>query len=240
MFHRFLGTSEAERALKSLQKPSHHDIPDWVLVGGLAVEMHCLCAGQPPSMRHLNDIDFIAPAFDCISETLADDFLFRHVHPLDPPGKMMLQLVDAETALRIDVFRAPGASLTRALAVDLPSGPIRLASREDVLTRAGRLLLDLRANIPVSVKHAQDYPRLKKVTDLAATEMAWQDHRKNDHPTTFKETNALVEALMKSRGELLFIPEYSKDFTQVCPRCVSSRAFPLADPDRVLSLLGHC
>jgi hypothetical protein len=240
MFHRFLSTQDAKRALKSIQKLSHHDIRDWVLVGGLAVEIHWLGAGQPAVVRILNDIDFIAPAFGCIPETLADDFLFRHVHPLDPPGKMMLQLVDAETALRIEVFRADEASLTRALAVDFPSGPIRLAPREDVLARAARLLLDLHASVPVSVKHAQDYVRLKKVTDLAAAEMAWQSHRKAEHPTTFQEANSLIEVLMKSRRQLLLIPEYSKDVNQACPRCVSSRAFPLADPQRVLSLLGYC
>jgi hypothetical protein len=54
-----------------------------VLVGGLAVEFHCLRGGHAPSIRHLNDIDFVAPAFDCIPETLAREFLFRHVHPFD-------------------------------------------------------------------------------------------------------------------------------------------------------------
>jgi MacB-like periplasmic core domain len=32
----------------------------------------------------LSDIDFVAPAIECIPETLARDFLFRHVHPFDP------------------------------------------------------------------------------------------------------------------------------------------------------------
>lgn len=58
----------------------------------------------------MNDIDFVTDSFDCIPESLADDFLFRHVHPFDPPGKTILQFIDAESALRVDVFRACGAT----------------------------------------------------------------------------------------------------------------------------------
>jgi hypothetical protein len=29
--------------------------------------------------------------------TLADSLLFRYIHPLDPPGKTVLQCVDAES-----------------------------------------------------------------------------------------------------------------------------------------------
>lgn len=72
--------------------------------------------------RPLNDIDLVAAAFDCAPETLARDSLFRHVHPLDAPGKTILQLVDVETALRIDLFQAYGAIMTRARPLRLQSG----------------------------------------------------------------------------------------------------------------------
>ncbi len=111
----FLRDPEAKRALKTVQKLSRHDISGWALAGGLAVEIHCLRIGLSYSTRPRDDIDFVAGAFDCAPETLAKDFLFRHVHPLDPPGKTILQLVDAETALRIDLFRAYGAIMGRTL-----------------------------------------------------------------------------------------------------------------------------
>jgi len=50
-------------------------------------------------VRALNDIDFIAESFDHIPASLASDFLFRHIHPFDPPGRTMLQFIDAESAL---------------------------------------------------------------------------------------------------------------------------------------------
>ena len=71
---RFLSVGDSTRAFNTLQKLALHDISRWVLVGGVAVELHCLRAGHSHSIRHLNDIDFVAPAFEFIPETLARDF----------------------------------------------------------------------------------------------------------------------------------------------------------------------
>jgi hypothetical protein len=139
----FLAGSDAQRVLSSFRKLARHDIGRWVLTGGLATEIHRLRAGCRPCLRPLNDIDFIADSFDCIPESLADDFLFRHIHPTDPPGKTMLQCIDPESALRIDVFRAYGGTIGRAIEVDLPVGSLRLISLEDLAARMARLALDL-------------------------------------------------------------------------------------------------
>jgi hypothetical protein len=240
MTDRFLCAAEAKRALKTFQRLSQHDTSGWALAGGLAVEIHCLRGSLPASTRPLNDVDFVALAFDCIPETLAGDFLFRHVHPLDPPGKIILQLVDAETALRIDLFRAYGAIMTRTLSMEFPSGPIQLISGEDVLARAARLLLDLLGGVKVPSKHANDYLRLEKLMQPSDVEAAWQDHRKPDHPVTFREANTLVRGLIATHGDLLITPDYSKDANQICSRCVATAGFPLVDPHLVLSLLGYC
>ena len=127
---------------------------------------------QPSSSRGLSDIDFVASAFDCIPETLAEDFLFRHMHPFDPPSKTILQLMDAETALRIDLFRACGKTMRRTAPLDFPSGPVQLISQNDIQTRAVTILLDLRDGIPVSAKHANDYPRLQKFLPPSGIETA--------------------------------------------------------------------
>ncbi len=229
-----------ESAWKTLQKLSRHDISRWALAGGLAVEIHCSGDGIPTSTRPLNDIDFVTASFDCIPATLGAGFLFRHVHPLDPPGKTILQLVDADTALRIDVFRAYGAILSRTLPLELPFGPMRLISREDVLARTARLLLDLRAGVPVAAKHAKDYLRLEKLMQASDVEAAWQDHCRPDHPATFREANTVVQGLIAAHPDLLITPDYSKDAAQICPRCMATLEFPLADAQVVFSLLGYC
>jgi hypothetical protein len=240
MIDRFLNSADAKRALHTLEKLSHHDTTGWALAGGFAVEIHCLRGGHAPSTRPLNDIDFVASAFNCIPKTLAEDFLFRHVHPFDPPGKTILQLVDAETALRIDLFRAYGETMRRTVSLNLPSGPIQLISQDDIQARAARLLLDLRGGLPVPANHANDYLRLERLVQPFGVEAAWPDHRKPDHPTKFREAGTLVQRLMATHRDLLITVDYSKDATQVCPRCVGTDAFPLADSHLVLSLLGYC
>src|SRR6267142_992282 len=170
---RFLSIGDSTRAFSALRKLALHEVSRWVLVGGLAVEFHCLRVGHSHVIRHLNDIDFVAPAFECIPETLARDFLFRHVHPLEPPGKTMMQLVDADTSLRVDVFRSDGGIMSRAISVDGLSGPLRVISVEDVVAYEAKLLLDLDAIVPVPAKHADDYLRLAELVKSSNMETAW-------------------------------------------------------------------
>jgi hypothetical protein len=71
-------------------------------------------------------------------------------------------------------------------------------------------------------------------------ETAWQDHRKPTHPMTFGETSTLLKELIATRRNLVISLEYSKDTAEICPRCVRTSPFQLADPNVVLSLLGYC
>lgn len=95
----FLSPDDSKRTFGTTRKLSLHEVSRWVLVGGLAVEFHYLSSCLSHQIRHLSDIDFIAPAYECIPET--------------PPGKTMMQLIDAETSLRIDVFRADRGIMAR-------------------------------------------------------------------------------------------------------------------------------
>jgi hypothetical protein len=240
VIHQILRTVDSQRAFITLQKLALHKASRWALVGGLAVEFHCLRGGHTPSVRHLNDIDFVVSSFDDIPESLAREFLFPHVHPFDPPGKMLMQFVDANTSLRVDLFRAYGGIMCRTIPVALPSGPLQVISVEDATARAARLLLDLDAGVPVSAKHADDYFRLVELVKLPGVETAWQDHKKPGHPLTFRETDKLVKSLIAARRDLLISPEYSRNAAEVCPRCMRTPPFPVADANVVLSLLGYC
>src|SRR6185437_14715298 len=189
--------------------------------------------------RALNDIDFVTDSFDCIPESLADDFLFGHVHPFDPPGKTILQFIDPETALRVDVFRAYGATMDRASKLALPSGTLQLLSMEDLAARTARLVFDLANEVPTPSKHATDFLRLAALVDPDNVETAWLDHRKPEHPLSFNETNRLLQHLIPARQNLLITPSYAKDAGEVCPRCRSTSAFRLADPKVILSLIRY-
>jgi hypothetical protein len=191
-------------------------------------------------MRAPNDLDFIAESFDAIPETLADDFLFRHIHPHDPPNRTMLQFIDTETGLRIDVFRSCRDTMRRTTTLDLSVGVIRLISLEDLAARTARLALGLVGAVPTPSKHATDFLRLAELVDPTAVEAAWLDHRKSGQPASFEEATRLLQSLIVERQNLLIAPDYSKDAAAVCSRCESTRAFRSADPKLILSILGYC
>lgn len=203
------------------------------------MEFHRLRLGCRPSLRALNDIDFITDSFDSIPNSLAGDFLFRHVHPLDPPGKTLLQFVDPETTLRVDVFRAYGDVLSRTSKLALPSGTVQLISIEDLVARTARLTLDLADEIATPSKHAADFLRLAELVDPTEVEAAWLDHRKPGQSTSFKEASGLLQRLIPACQRLLITPSYSKNTDGVCDRCRSTGAFRLADPKIIFSLLGY-
>jgi hypothetical protein len=205
----------------------------------LAVEIHRLQRGHTASARKLGGIDFIAETFDRVPEGLADDFMFRHIHPFDPPGKTLLQAVDAESAVRIDVFRTYTDILNRSSDLIFPTGIVRLISLEDLIARLARLTLDLAGQVETPAKHALDFLRLMELVDPKAVEAAWCDHRKPAHPATFKETSSLLHAVIATRSDLLITPDYSKDATVVCPRCVNTGRFRLADPSALRAILGY-
>jgi hypothetical protein len=151
-----------------------------------------------------------------------------------------MQLIDADTSLRVDVFRADGGIMSRAISVDGPSGPLRVISVEDVVAHEARLLLDLDTSAPVPAKHADDYRRVEELAKSLNMETPWRDHRKPTHPMTFGEAHTLVNRLIATRRDLLISPDYSKDAAEICRRCVPTPPFHLADPKVVLSLLGYC
>lgn len=240
MLEQCLSPSDARRATDCLRKLGRHDLSRWALTGGLAGELHRWRGGDGRHVRELNDIDFVAGSFDDIPDTLAADFLFRHIHPLAPPGKTMLQAVDPESAVRIDLFRACGGTMNRAVALERPTGGLRLVSIEDLASRMARLALDLKAGVPTPDKHARDFLRVLELVDVTAVEEAWRDHRKPDHPASFAATAVMLQRLIVEREHLLVRPAYSTDTSEMCHRCVSTSHFKLAAPEIILDVLGYC
>ena len=90
---------------------------------------------------------------------------------------MVIQLVDAEEALRIDVFLPYGSTMARCRRMMFASVPMHVVSLEDLAARAAMLVLDLDRGEEVSAKHARDFERLIQVIDAHGTEAAWRDHR---------------------------------------------------------------
>jgi hypothetical protein len=239
-FAPFLSAMDAERAHRSLARLRKHGLHRLALTGGMAIELHRLRLGFAPRIRPLNDIDFLVDFFDDIPQTLSTDLLFRHIHPHDPPARTLLQCVDPQTAVRIDVFRAYGETMSRAIEVELHGAAIRIVSIEDLTARAARLCMDLALDVPTPAKHARDLLCLLPIVGIATMEPVWREHRKESHPESFASAAALLRALIDNRRQLQIVPAYSHDVSAHCSRCQATQAFPLADSGQILSLLAYC
>jgi len=193
-----------------------------------------------PLKRRLNDLDIVVNSLSAIPSSMANDYLIAHIHPKAPAGKTLLQLVDAALPLRIDVFRACGATLDRSRPACLTFGMVRVVSIEDQAARAARILMNLEADQTVSRKHARDFLRLSMAVDADLIERAWREHREESMPATFHEAARRIHKLLESRPHLLITPQYSQDVEAVCPRCEDTAAFQRAAPRTIHSILGYC
>jgi len=158
-FDLFLAPGDARRVACVLEKLVRYGFRDFALTGGLAVEAHLVACGRSPQVRDLNDTDLVVESFGALPAAIAGGFLFRHIHPHVPEGKTLVQLVDSGEALRIDIFRAYGATLARSERMDFPTGPLAVVALEDLAAREASLLMDLACGTPVPRKHAEDFQR---------------------------------------------------------------------------------
>jgi hypothetical protein len=238
MLDSFLSAENVKRAQRVIQRLSAHNLRSFVLTGGWAVEIHHVLRGSDLVQRSLTDIDFVAGSFECLPKSLQNDFLFRHVHPFDPPGKTILQAVDPEQGVRVDVFNDGGIALSRAQTINIFGWQILVISLQDLLARMTRLSLDIAHGGNVPAKHVRDFLRLQPWSDVNAMETVWMLHRRPNHPVTFREAREMLLRLIPTRQDLLIDPEYSRTY-QPCARCIPTDTFQLADPQRLYSLLGY-
>ena len=240
IFADVLADVDRKRIERTLNKLTRHDISRWALTGGFATEQYVRWRGGASSIRSLHDIDFIVSSFEHIPDSLGREFLLRHVHPDDPPGKNLLQFVDPDTSLRLDVFRAYGSVMERTLEADLGFGLYRIISLQDLTARAARLSWDLSGDCMVAPKHVRDFVRLLEVVNSDDVEAVWQEHRNRNSPEHFSDATMNLGKLIEERAKQLDLPTYSMDVTAVCERCRETGAFRLADANRILAILGYC
>jgi hypothetical protein len=237
----FLSPTDAARLTRVLEKLALHGLHNFALTGSVAIEMNLISQDHAHQTNDLSDLDIVVESFGSIPATLAtSNFLLRHIHPHAPEGKMLLQLIDPDEALRIDVFSPYGATLARTEPARLGNHHVQVVSAEDLACRAASLLMYLERASPVPIKHAQNFHRLASVVNHERIENVWREHRKPSDPVTFKEASARIFDLVHEQKALLVVPSYSQDATAVCPKCEETSAFRLASPAKILSILGYC
>jgi hypothetical protein len=238
VFSAFLGSDDARRASDVVEILLASGLRGCALTGGLAVEARLRAYGRPVCPRPLNDVDIVVEDFGAIPAALADRFLLHHIHPHAPEGKTLLQLIDRERALRIDLFRAFGATLARASALDEQAGALPVLAVEDLVARTtadvcGRL----RADREIDGKHVRAFTRLAGLGGATQLAEAWQDHRQAV-PGSLEDATAQAHRLLARRPDLVVTEQYSAIVT-ACDRCQDFGPFRLAPPEAIVDVLGY-
>jgi len=233
-----LSDEDAERLFCTLDRLKRAGLQDAALTGGVAIASHLARVTGLPGNRRLNDLDIVVAGADELSPKLADAFLVSHTHPDARPGRMLLQVVDPITALRVDIFGAYGDTLARSQTLIYRGDPVRLVSSSDLTARLAALLPDLGLGKPVPAKHARDFDALSAACPLDDAEAAWRDHRRQRHPEGFTEACQMVRELIGKREHLL-VDAPALQGGRACPQCRESAVFKLARDEEIAVLLGY-
>jgi hypothetical protein len=233
----FLSPLDAGRVQRIFAKLNASGLTDYAVTGGLALETvlgHL--AGQ---QRPLNDIDLVVSGIDAIPPLLGKTFLVRHAHPNRRQGKLLIQFVDAEDAVRFDIFSACGATLARSRSAQIGSIAVKIVTIEDMASRIASEMMDFVRGEAIPSKCAADYSRVVGAVDPVLVETAWQEQRRTIDPDTFAEARSLIDNGLQIGSGRLFEHVYSDNVSAVCMHCEDREPFRLAKPETIVSALGY-
>jgi hypothetical protein len=239
VFSALLEADDARRVSDVVEKLTTSGFRDCALTGSLAIAAQLRAHGRPISPCRVNDVDLVVEHFDAIPAALADRFVLNHIHPHAPEGKTLMQLIARDCALRVDVFKAFGTTLSRARALDSEqTGLLPVLGVEDLVTRTtAQVCGRLRKGLEIDGKHVRAFTRLADLGRPTQLEEAWQSHRE-DVPGTLHQATREAYHLLARHPELVVSEEYSSVVT-ACDRCQDYGPFRLASPETVVAILGY-
>lgn len=237
MFSDILTHDDADRATAVVEALLAHGVRG-ALTGSLAIGAQLHARGGHSPRRPLNDIDLVVPDVAAIPESVADAFLLHHVHPFAPAGKILVQLIHPQRAVRVDLFRTVGGTLLRSRPLCGDTSPLDVVALEDLVARTTAYVYGrLSTRRAVEAKHAQSLDALSRVCDGLLLDEAWRDHR-GEILASFPEALRAARRLLARDPELVTNGGYSAVVTP-CPRCEDFGRFRRADPERIVGILGY-
>ena len=229
-----LAAADVDRVAGALCALRRNGLARFALAGGVAAAVHLGAGTGRP--RALNDLDLVVPDADAIPASLADGMLVNHLHFRARPGRMLMQIVDPATSLRVDLFGSVGGQMGRAGPGLASLAGARILSRPDLVARLTRLLLDLADGEPVARKHARDHAALSGA-DLDGIDAAWADHRREHHPADYGEARRRALEVIRSEAGLLV--DAPPGFGRPCRLCAEQRGFRIAPEEHIAAVLGR-
>lgn len=225
-----LSAPDADRLASTLERLRHSGLEAFAIAGGVAFASRL---GLP---RPLRDVDLVIEDASNIPETLGASFLVSHVHLQARPGRMLLQLVDPATALRVDVFGAGPGVIERSRPVPFRDAMEPMVGLADMAGRLAAVLLGLASDEAVPAKHAADFLALADMVDDEAN--AWADHRRQGQPESFAMARAAVRELTAAKPDLL-VDWHPWTPAPRCPDCLLVGRLKPAQDGEIIALLGY-
>lgn len=227
-----LSAPDADRLSATLTRLRGSGLTRFSIAGGVAFASR---VGLP---RPLRDLDLVVDDASHIPEALGAGLLVSHVHLQARPGRMLLQLVDPATALRIDVFGAGPGVMARSRLAPFRDAMEPMVGLADMAGRLAAVLLGLASEEAVPAKHANDFLALADRADDDEAAAAWADHRRRGQPGSFETARAAVLDLIAARPDQLV--EW-RPWTTVppCPECRAGGRLTLAPDAEIMALLGY-
>lgn len=208
-------STERDRLSQTLSRLLPHlNLSAVALTGGVAIQLHCHQAGWPPARVMVADLDFVAVDVDALCPTVSQTLLVSHFH-LPQPGypKFMVQLVDAATRIRVDVFPDLVGSIACAPEAVVAGHSLRVLDANSILDHKLGGVARASTVAPIDEKHVRDAVLLGRLCG---------------RPVAPLPENLMIK------------PVYGQDLTS-CARCEASlrKDFPIARRDHVFEILGY-
>lgn len=237
MFRELLSGHDAHRAVGALRALLAHRFAP-ALTGGLAIAAHRRAHGQTVPQRGLNDVDLVVEDITSVPQSLAAEFIFNHVHPDASDGKTLVQVIDRTNRVRIDLFRAFGDTLARAVPSRSELRGLSMVSVEDLVARQTALVCGaLERGREIDAKHVETFLAMTGFGEPHRLGAAWADHRQQV-AGTLSEAASRAVSLLQRRPELVVSHSYELRL-ESCARCRPYGDLVPASPNAIAEILGY-
>ncbi len=236
-----LSFADRERLATTLWRLTQIATGPLLVVGSIALRIHLHRRDYPALDRSLNDLDLAVSDLDSLPVVEGKVFLVSHYHPksaLSSSGRMLLQLVDEETRLRIDIFQTLAGAIDRASSLG-DSSSLCVVSVEDILVRTLLVLQAQAASGMATTKYVETIQRLSDIVNMERANQLWATARNADQPASIHAAIAYADGLLRARPSSDRVVEYGRLDDPPCDLCERTDRYPLADKQRIFDTLGY-
>jgi hypothetical protein len=194
-----------------------------IVTGSAAVEWNLVKSSQARvGELILKDIDLVAAnGIADLRPGITEDFDVLHFHPYREKGKILIQLWDRETSIRIDIFTPCEPSvMTRVTRASSGRTEVGIISAEDLAARLLAISASLIEGRPTDPKYIRNLLRLVGVTDRPLAGKLWPHYTRRGLPCEFETAFAMVTAAAVSHSELLRPDIYLDQPDEFCEHCI--------------------